>query len=220
MVASLRRVLGEREYKIMTPHTFMIELYETYHLAGAANDCYAIGGAGLLVHPERDPSSNLINLDEIFTQERRQGHANWALRIFCELLDKHSVACALICDPFDPEWIVDSERMKLPATMNWKQLQTWYRRFGFKGSGKVMIRRPRPYVAVPAVESLDRGESFTAWRAATDAQLRVLFGLKIDNLPVYDWTADYRSGLTPEEAARAAAFHWIEQGEPAEVEHA
>jgi len=110
-------------------------------------DTFRIGQADLMIHSQRH-TTDRVNLDEIVTRDRGRGYGGTALKEFCTALDRCKVTCVLVCEPFSVTYhTLDGEEEIIAPSQSWRQLQAWYRKFGFKGSGKVMIRRPQSQFA-------------------------------------------------------------------------
>jgi hypothetical protein len=106
-------------------------------MAPAAGDGYYafVGGDGAgrgFVQIIRD-SDDQITIYRLWTLQPGAGNGAMMLRALCELADRYGVLMHLKPLPFG----------RKPYPMNRDQLLGWYRRHGFEGTRRKMIRKPR-----------------------------------------------------------------------------
>jgi hypothetical protein len=87
---------------------------------------------GVLIGLRPTLAGDAIYVMKIKTSERLrgQGAASEALAWLCSLADEHSVTLCLEVEPFDFGGLSEAE------------LLGWYKRFGFTGNAREMIREP------------------------------------------------------------------------------
>jgi hypothetical protein len=114
---------------------FITELIAIAPAAGQGYYAFVNGsGAGQgFVQIVRD-SDDQITIYRLWTLQPGAGNGAMMLRALCDLADRHGVVMHLKPLPFG----------RKPYPMNRDQLLGWYQRYGFEGTRRKMIRKPRP----------------------------------------------------------------------------
>ena len=77
--------------------------------------------------------AGMVTIHRLWTPSPGQGHGSTMLIQLCNLADRHGVPILLKALPFG----------KKPYPMSREQLADWYRRHGFDGTHKRLLRTPR-----------------------------------------------------------------------------
>jgi hypothetical protein len=101
-------------------------------------------------------SPRAATLHRLWTLKRGAGNGAMMLSKLCELADRHGIEISLKPLPFG----------RKPYPLAGQQLATWYRRYGFVGNRKKLVRRP-----AGAAEHVERVP-----RAQTQSLLRWILG--------------------------------------------
>jgi hypothetical protein len=85
-------------------------------------------------------SGKSATIHRLWTREPGQGNGSIILRSLCGLADRHGIELKLKVAPIG----------RKPYPLSKDQLRAWYRRHGFEGDGRKLIRRPAALTALPA----------------------------------------------------------------------
>jgi hypothetical protein len=87
-------------------------------------------------------SPRRLTIHRIWTHEPLQGSGSLMLGQLCDLADRHGVDLELKVIPIG----------RKPYPMTRDQLKNWYEQYGFEGTHKKMIRKPRNPVSAPVAD--------------------------------------------------------------------
>lgn len=80
----------------------------------------------------------MVKIHRIWAEYPGHGNGSIMMNRLCTLADRHGVPILLKCVPFG----------KKPYPLSRPQLTEWYRRHGFEGTHRHMMRHPRPSAAL------------------------------------------------------------------------